>query len=315
MSLASFGSGLLGPTGVTRRDRTALAGRFDGGHILVPLLRLDDAAVADQVRVAAALGRATGASLSLVDPRTAPDGAATSLRNDASAVDDGALLEWARERTAGSPATGDGGLLRTREVIKAVLRTVDTRDVDLLVLPGCADGGAIRRSLTERIGPRASCDVLVVNGRAGYRDPPSILLPVAGGPHSGLAADFARGIAADGGAWVDVLHVVEGDASAGRRAAAEELVESVAGRLGRPETTSTWVVEADDVVDAVIEQSRYYGLTVMGAPTKGRLRRFLTGSTNRSVRANARSVVLSARNNRQPVMGSAGRGTAPSADR
>lgn len=315
MSLASFGSSLLGASGDSHRDRPSLAGRFGGGHILVPLLRQDDPAVADQIKVAAALGRASGASLSLVDPRAAPDGGVRSLRNESSGVDDAALLEVARDQLADSPATGDAGLLHAREVVKAVLRTVDTQDVDLLVLPSGADGGPIRRSLTERIGPRASCDVLVVNGLAGYSEPPSILLPVAGGPHSGLATDFARGIAADGDAWVDVLHVIEGDASADNRAAAQALVESVARRLGRPETTTTWVVEADDVVDAVIEQSKYYGLTVMGAPTKGRLRRFISGSTNQSIRANASSVVLSARNNRQPVPSSARRGEAEPTNR
>lgn len=109
-----------------------------------------------------------------------------------------------------------------------------------------------------------------------------------------MAAD-AQSIAADANAWIDVLHVVDEDAADRRRDEAAELVEDIYRRIARPETTTTWVLEAPDMVEAIAEQSRYYELTILGAPTKSRLRQFVSGSTNRSVRANARSVVLSAR--------------------
>ena len=58
------------------------------------------------------------------------------------------------------------------------------------------------------------------------------------------------------------------------------------------------MLEADDVAEAIIEQSNYYPLTVLGAPTKGRLRQFVLGSTTQDIRADAQSVVLVGRNNR-----------------
>jgi nucleotide-binding universal stress UspA family protein len=124
---------------------------------------------------------------------------------------------------------------------------------------------------------------------------PSILLPVAGGPHSGLATDVARQIAAECEAWVDVLHVVPETATARQRQRGRGYLETARQRLTRPEQTTTRLLEADDVADAIVEQSAYYELTVIGAPTTGRLRRFIFGSTNRRIRGSARSVVLSAR--------------------
>lgn len=74
-------------------------------------------------------------------------------------------------------------------------------------------------------------------------------------------------------------------------------LETAQQRIARPEKTTTRLLEADDVADAIVEQSAYYELTVIGAPTTGRLRRLIFGSTNRSIRGSARSVVLSARAN------------------
>lgn len=97
-------------------------------------------------------------------------------------------------------------------------------------------------------------------------------------------------------AWVDILHIVGADPDERRRQHAAELVDDVYHRIGRPETTTRWMLERDDIAATIAEQSRYYGLTVLGAPTKGRLRRLVAGSTNQSVRSDAQSVVLSVRN-------------------
>lgn len=295
MSLPSLGNGLLDDD--TARGIPGIAGRFDGEHVLVPLLTPEVPAVTDQIEVATALARSTSASLSVINPIPVPEQTPEELCHEVTDGDDDALLEWVFERAAESTSRLDGGFLYTRNVVRGVLRTVRTREVDTLVLPSGSDGGWLRRGVTERIAAHAECDVVVVNGQAGYERVASVLLPVAGGLHSGLAADLAAAIAADCGAWIDVLHVVEEDAPERHRNRAEELLDDVYHRLARPETTTTWMLEADDVAGAITEQSRYYGLTVVGSPTKGRLRRLVHGSTNRSVRANARSVVLSARNN------------------
>jgi len=283
MGLTSLG-GLLGTRPDAFEQSRGIAGGFDGNRILVPLLTAEGPALTDQLEVATTLARAAGASLSVASGGTVHH------------VDADAPVNGVLDRIADSTAPLDGDVHHTHTVATGVLQTVRAHDVDTLVLPGGSRGRRFRAGVAARIAAHAACDVVVVNGRPGYEKVPSILLPVAAGPHSGLAADLARTVADDCDAWIDVLHVVDEAASERRRDAAAELVDDVARRIDRPET-ATWVLEADDVAEAIIEQSLYYGLTIIGAPTRGRLRRFIFGSTNHSVRANAGSVVLSVRNN------------------
>lgn len=277
-------------------ERTAHSpGRLDGEHILVPLVTPVTPAVTDQLRVAASLARTAGASLHIVDPVTGPDVTTRVYSQGLSAEDERELLEWAVPHGGPSTARTASGLLNTHRLATDMLEAVETTDVDTLVVPSEGEKSLLRQGLTERLAVRADCHVVTVNGRRGYEQVPSILLAVAGGPHSGPATEVARRIAADSEAWIDVLHVVPENPPDHRLREAETYVADAVKRIGRPETTSKWILEAEDVPSAIIEQSRYYGVTVVGAPTKGRLRRFISGSTNRTIRNNARSVVLSAR--------------------
>jgi nucleotide-binding universal stress UspA family protein len=286
---------LLADRSKTPETTTAVAGQHDGDHILVPLLAGEVPALLDQLKVATALARSTGAPLTVVNP-IAPPGQTPAEYHRVADGDDAALLAWAFEQTAESPPQVDGDFVYTRTAVSGVLRAVSAYDVDTVVVPG-SGSARLRKGATDRIAAHAEADVVVVNGKPGFKRAASVLLPVAGGPHSGPAADVAAAVAADCDAWVDVLHVVDEDASDRRRERADDLVEGLARRIGRPDTTTTWVLEAPDVVEAITEQSRYYGLTVLGAPTTSRLRELIFGSTNSSVRANAESAVLSVRNN------------------
>jgi len=274
-----------------------VAGRFDGTHILVPLLTREIPGVLDQLKIATTLARVRNASLTIINPVSIPDQTPKIYRHEVIDSDDRALLDWAFEQTDDTIPHVDWDFVHTSDVVKGVLHAVRARDVDTLVVPSGTRTGRLRKKATERIAAHADADVLVVNGKAGFETPPSILLPVAGGPHSGLVADVATTVATDCNAWIDILHVVDEDASPHKREQAETLVDDVYHRIARPESTTTWVHEATDTVEAIVEQSRYYGLTIIGAPTKGRLRQFIFGSTNTSVRKNAASVVLSVRNN------------------
>lgn len=290
----------LGGDASDRSGSPHIAGCFEGEHILVPLLNSEVSAITDQVRVATTLARENGATLSVINPIRVPDQISTEFGPQVASSDDEELFQWALDRAAESAPEVEGRFLYTHRLVRGLLDTVSAHDIDTLVLPRGSAAGGLRRGVTERIAAHAECDTIALNGQAGYDTVPSILLPVAGGPHSGLAADVAQCIAAESDAWIDILHVVEGDASDRERELAEACVEAAYHRIAVPERTSTWVLEADDVTEAIIEQSKYYGLTVLGAPTKGRLRRFVYGSTNQSIRRNANSVVLSARNNTDP---------------
>lgn len=272
-------------------DRPQLAGRLGGDRILVPLLSTDAAATADQVRVASALARGSDATLHVAGRVATPDRTPTARGSELTPAAERNLLDWAVERVS-RPA--EIRLRHAHRLVDGVLRSIGRHDIDTVVVPSAADPGLLQ-GITERIALRAECDVVTVGGECGYEGVPSMLLAVGGGPYSGPATDVAHRIAVDCDAWIDVLHVVDEDAPAQRRRRAETRVEAAAERIGRPESTSTWIVESGRVAETIITQSTYYGLTVVGAPTKGRLRRFIAGSTSRTVRDNARSVVLSVR--------------------
>lgn len=282
-------SSLVVETGDVSAETSSVAGDLGGDCVLVPLLTPREAAVRNQLRVATALSRTADTPLYVVDPTDeTPTSYGPGLADDAERT----LIERAA-RTI--PRAGPPGFLRTRSLLNGTLSTIRANEVETLVAPSGTETGFLRRNLTERLAVRADCDVATVNGQHSDDGARSILLAVTGGPHSAAAADVAGRIAADADAWIDVLHVVSPNATDERRAQADAYVESARDRIDRPERTSGWVLEAPDAAAAIVEQSEYYGLTVLGAPTKGRLREAIIGSTSRTVRNGARSPVVSVR--------------------
>lgn len=279
----------------TLLDSAAIEGRFDGTRLLAPLLTSDVPTLTDQLETAKLLAGSTDASLYITNPVRLPEQISPELHSETGSGADVELLNWAVEQ-ASTPSNQVHGGVYSRRIVTDVLQTISTNDIDTVVLPGTSPRSLLRGEATERIAVHADCDVVVVNGKPGIESVPSVLLPVAGGPHSKLAADLARRIATNSDAWIDVLHVVPENAPVPRREQAETYVETAAQRIARPDTTSTRILEADDPTAAIVDQSRYYPVTVIGAPTKGRLRRLIFGSTNRTIRSDAKSVVLSAWN-------------------
>ena len=170
--------------------------------------------------------------------------------------------------------------------------TVDRRNPSALVVERETGAGLLselRGTTPERLADRT--DVLTVDGRGNVDTLASILVPVAGGRHSQLAVETARAIAAATDAAIDLFHVVEADGTASRERG-EQILATAATALGEFDNVDTWLYEADSVAGAIIEQSTYYDLTVMGAPTVGPLERFVFGSTSTNVQRDAESPVV-----------------------
>jgi nucleotide-binding universal stress UspA family protein len=138
----------------------------------------------------------------------------------------------------------------------------------------------------------------------------SVLVAVGPGPHSGATVDVAREIADATDAWLELFHVVPSDAaladgsagtdgsSAGGDADApqpgdgdrddyaatgERLLDAARDRLGTFDRADRWLVEDRSAAGAIVEQSPYYDLVVVGAPTTGTVGRFVFGSTTDTV--------------------------------
>ena len=142
----------------------------------------------------------------------------------------------------------------------------------------------------------------------------SVLVAVGPGPHSGATIDVAREIAAATDAWLELFHVVPSDAALADAgpdeddsgtavaagdpdetdypAAGERLLDAAEDRLGEFDRVDRWLVEDRTAAGAVIEQSAYYDLVVVGAPTTGTVGRFVFGSTTDTVVGDAEVPVV-----------------------
>ena len=128
----------------------------------------------------------------------------------------------------------------------------------------------------------------------------AILVAVGSGPHSGATIDLARRLADATDAWLELFHVVPSDAAlADSASAANEsdgpgdaddyaeagaaLLSAARDRLGDFDRVDRWLVEDRTAAGAIVEQSPYYDLVVVGAPTTGTVGRFVFGSTTDTV--------------------------------
>lgn len=151
--------------------------------------------------------------------------------------------------------------------------------------------------LVETVGVTADCDVVVGAEAPEYDGTSSILVPIAGGPHSPCAIQIAKVLATYHDAWIELLHVLPEEASDDRVEEGEQYLSEGIDQVEDQVNADTWLLEADDVATGIIEQSVYYDVTVIGAPQKGRLRQFVAGSTTTDVEREATNTVLTVRKN------------------
>lgn len=140
----------------------------------------------------------------------------------------------------------------------------------------------------------------------------SILVAVGPGPHSGATVDLARQLADATDAWLELFHVVPSDAALDAdegvsgatddttgtdetnesggvdetkdyAEAGDALLSAAHDRLGDFDRVDRWLVKDRTAAGAIVEQSPYYDLVVVGAPTTGTVGRFVFGSTTDTV--------------------------------
>ena len=132
-------------------------------------------------------------------------------------------------------------------------------------------------STVDVVVREASADVFVERiGGDAEGDLDSILLPTAGGPHAELAAETAAAIARTEGSSVEVLMVVDEDATAADRRTAEALVAGVAEGLADLDVTTR--VAAGDVVDTIVDATADHDLTIIWATQEGLLQELVFGA-------------------------------------
>ncbi|WP_336036525.1 universal stress protein [Halobacterium yunchengense] len=184
------------------------------------------------------------------------------------------------------------GVLQSLVESYGITTTIVDREQD-----GFFARGSDRPSATD-------CHHVVGTRMDRFQSPSSVLVPVARGPHSGLATRVAAAVARAYDCRLELFHVVPEDASEDAVADADGLLDAYEYRLRDDVEVDHHVTRAPDAASGITEHSRYHDLTVVGAPEKGRLRRFLFGSTADEVTGDEASgpVLMAHRDTEEPVL-------------
>ena len=188
------------------------------------------------------------------------------------------------------------------DIAQAILNTVEQYDSEAVLMGWKGQHKSQRRDIVlgsnvDTVAQEAPCDVLVerIGPDAGAVE--RILVPTAGGPHAEFAAELAGSVARTNDAVVDVVNVVDPDASEDEIRNARELVDNVASGLSSVDRVNANVARGDDVVDTIVERSAEYDLTIVGATREGLLQQFVFGALPEQVGWGAKSTVIMAKRN------------------
>lgn len=199
-------------------------------------------------------------------------------------------------------AINDSGLTATariryaRSISKGIITATEDPSVSTALLgwrgrPQRRD--IILGSYLDNVVNRAQSDVLIERVDEGGRSISSICLPVAGGPHTELAARVAGGIAHINDASVEVIHVIRPDGS--HSEGGETYIQLAMDAISYDVEVIGSLVEHEDVTSAIVDHSANHDLTVMGAAEEGLLSQALFGAIPERVGRDAMSGVLLAK--------------------
>jgi nucleotide-binding universal stress UspA family protein len=275
------------------------------GAILVPVLEREE--TTQSITIGVAMARATNTKLMIVRPVSIPRQRPLELACDEHAQHHEIVDDLVANISSEHPDISVQGVVRVGRSSERIISTAVTEHgIGAVVIehtPTSERLSVIRRSLVERIAAHVPCDVIVTNGQGRVSSVSSILVPVTGGPHSRMAVDVGYALAKEFDAWIDVLHVIPEKAPTDRRNRGEQYVWAAIDRLGEAKRVNTWLVNSDNIVETIIEQTEYYDVTMLGAPQKGRLKRLVFGSTTDAISAMASNPVAMAKNSGQQPSG------------
>ncbi|MDS0301021.1 universal stress protein [Halogeometricum sp. S1BR25-6] len=204
-----------------------------------------------------------------------------------SGVDSEEIVRWAHSESLLANVEVDS-VERPESLTEGWLTSVvDERDLSTIV---DARRNRSRFSESGSIEVEADCTVVTVEIVERINSVSSLLVPVTAGPHVDAVLDVSRALAEATDSWLDLFTAVEDDENLPSEV--ETLLSHCRERLGTFEDYDEWVYEAPDPAEAIIEQSQYYDVTVLGATQKGKIRKYISGSTAGVVRNSAQNVVL-----------------------
>lgn len=204
-------------------------------------------------------------------------------------------VEYAVERARDHDVSATGRVRFGRGVARSILNVVDEENVETILLgwrgrPRRRD--VVLGSYIDDVLANASCDVLVKRIDREGDEVSSVLVPVAGGPHTEYAAEIAGAVARGHGASVELVTVVSPTADEDAVADGRTLLTRASPSLGAVESVEETVLRGEDVVRSIVDRSEAHDVTVVGATEGGLLRRVLVGNVAETVGREADGAVV-----------------------
>jgi len=182
---------------------------------------------------------------------------------------------------------------------RGIISSVKEHHTDLLILGWQGDTRWEHFTMDSTLDPvieQAPCDIIVV--KAGEKEPEKkikrILFPSKGeSPHVKLAIDVVNLIAKKFDAEVTILHVIQKGRT---ESETKEIMESIA-ELMQDVSHSIRIIESEDVVNSIVNESKSHDLVVIGATTESVFQQLLFGSIPVKIAKSCSKTVLMIKKN------------------
>ena len=184
-------------------------------------------------------------------------------------------------------------ILKSRAAKETVAKYVKDVSPDLVLLgwKGAPDKlGYLLGSGLDPVLHQVACNLMVVKAEATWpeadyvnQETLQVLVPAAGGPNAPLAMDLALNASIK--CEVTVLYITHAFDDEARKTERENyLAEIIAPWADRP-NLKTKVIEADDVFQTIIDESKNYDVTMLGASNENVINKFLFGAMPQKIAA------------------------------
>jgi nucleotide-binding universal stress UspA family protein len=176
-----------------------------------------------------------------------------------------------------------------------ILRSlVESHDIDTVITDDHPRSGIRPLLGLERVEENAlgdDCDTIIVT-RTDYPDEfDTVLVPIARGPHSGLAIDTGLALARQNEASLELLHVYPRDDEEAETQG-DAVLEHGLDRVGSFDAVEATIRAAQDVPATILGTTQLYDVVVLGAPREGLLQQFALGTIPENVSATTDGTVV-----------------------
>lgn len=208
------------------------------------------------------------------------------------------LLNDAVESITHPDITVSGRIRFARSVSSGILSAIEDHDIQIALLGW--HGRPRRRDIVlgshlDHVLRNATCDILIER-MDKTTELETILLPIAGGPNTELAATVAGSLARAHNADLHVITIHSPASTSREQIEVEQMLTRIISNFTQVSTITQEVIEHESVADAIIGQSNDADLMILGAAPSTLFRRSLVGSLPERIgRESTCSVIIAKR--------------------